>query len=151
MGSASGSLTKAGCPTSRSFFARCGIPLHLPSDCKFTRYTQRSTVAPHLPRNERAVGYPAFVREPGHTTRLLLERSRLFPQPVYSPGSGSTNQVACTTYLIRPRLGQPQSAHAARSAPGAEVWLCSCCSRDPYRCNPVNRQARTSVYWGEKG
>ena len=34
-GSASGSLTKAGCPISRSFFARCGIPRHLPSDSKF--------------------------------------------------------------------------------------------------------------------
>jgi hypothetical protein len=28
---------------------------------------------------------------------------------------------------------------------------CSCCSRDPDRRNPVNRQALTSVYWGEKG
>ena len=28
----SGSHTKDGCPTSRSFFARCGIPLLFPSD-----------------------------------------------------------------------------------------------------------------------
>ena len=47
----SGSVTKAGCPTSRSFFARCGIPLHLPSVSRFIRYTQWSTsVVSHISR-----------------------------------------------------------------------------------------------------
>ena len=35
----SGSLTKAGYPTSRSFFARCGIPQHLPSNSRVIRFT----------------------------------------------------------------------------------------------------------------
>jgi hypothetical protein len=33
------SLTKDGWPISRSFFARCGIPLRFPSDSRFTRCT----------------------------------------------------------------------------------------------------------------
>src|ERR1700744_3867205 len=37
------SHAKAGCPTSRSSFARCGIPRLLPSAFRFIRYTQRST------------------------------------------------------------------------------------------------------------
>ncbi len=32
---APGSLAKDGCPISRSFFARCGIPLFFPSDFRF--------------------------------------------------------------------------------------------------------------------
>ena len=45
------SLTKAGCPTSRSFFARCGIPLHLPSNSRVIRFTERSTsVVSHISR-----------------------------------------------------------------------------------------------------
>ena len=44
-------VTKSGCPTSRSFFARCGIPLHLPSDSRFIRCTKRSTsVVSHISR-----------------------------------------------------------------------------------------------------
>ncbi len=35
----SGSLTNDGCPISRSFFARCGIPLLSPSDSRFIRHT----------------------------------------------------------------------------------------------------------------
>jgi hypothetical protein len=45
-------------------------------------------------------------------------------------------------------LDWPMMAGAFR--PGAEGWRCSCCSRDPDRRNPVNGQALTSVYWGEK-
>src|ERR1700722_18823716 len=47
----SGSLTKDGCPISRSFFARCGIPLLFPSDSRFIRCTERSTsVESHISR-----------------------------------------------------------------------------------------------------
>ena len=46
-----GSLTRAGCPTSRWFFARCGIPLHLPSNSQVIRCSVRSTsVVSHISR-----------------------------------------------------------------------------------------------------
>src|ERR1700678_2736121 len=51
-GSASRSLTKDGWPTSRSFFARCGIPLTLTAQCFGWIESQRErTVVSHIPRN----------------------------------------------------------------------------------------------------
>ena len=48
---------KVGCPTSRWFFARCGIPLRLPSDSRFIRCTERSTPAvSHISRKTGDIG-----------------------------------------------------------------------------------------------
>jgi hypothetical protein len=66
-------VTNDGCPTSRSFFARCGIPrlsaAHSPLATgldvhdHLRPYPQGAEVRgiPHLAKNERDVGYPAFV------------------------------------------------------------------------------------------
>jgi hypothetical protein len=45
--------TEFGCPTSRSFFARCGFTTAL--NPKALR------LDPHLAKNERDVGHPSFV------------------------------------------------------------------------------------------
>ena len=51
-------VTEAGCPTSRSFLARCGIPLQLPSD---SDHPMRSVInvgrIPHLAKNERDMAF----------------------------------------------------------------------------------------------
>ena len=59
-------LTNDGCPTSRSFFARCGIPL--PLSLGLSIHPRHLTVnlggIPYLAKNERDMGHPSFVREP---------------------------------------------------------------------------------------
>jgi len=54
-----------GCPTSRSFFARCGIPLALTVRFQGPIETQglqgESRGIPHLAKNERDVGHPSSV------------------------------------------------------------------------------------------
>ena len=77
-GAASGSLTKAGCPTSRSFFARCGIPPMLDRSVhRITRELEgRFSGIPHLAKNERDVGHPALVREPEAAPAGLSARSK---------------------------------------------------------------------------
>src|ERR1700733_12444592 len=55
LGSVSRSQTNDGCPISRSFFARCGIPLLFPSDSRFIRMHLAVNIGgiPYLAKNER--------------------------------------------------------------------------------------------------
>src|ERR1700721_1247752 len=61
------SLTKDGCPISRSFFARCGIPLLFPSGLWIhpTHLAVNIGGIPNLAKNQRDMGHPSLVREPG--------------------------------------------------------------------------------------
>ena len=85
---AASSLGKAGCPISRSFFARCGIPPRLHSDSRCTRCTYRPKVSgiPHLAKNGRYVGTRPWVREPEvEPSPIQLRKSAIaatrFPAP----------------------------------------------------------------------
>ena len=76
---ASISATEHGCPTSRSFFARCRIPPHLdPQACDFgSRATSGFEIRgiPHLAKNEREVGHEAPLQIRTHEVFFLFTHS----------------------------------------------------------------------------
>ena len=92
-----GSLTKAGCPTSRSFFARCGIPLHLSSNSRVFRCTERSTsVVSHISRKTSEMwGTRPWLREPAWVTflsRVGNAKTSVFSDSIGTANKNRTNQ-----------------------------------------------------------
>ena len=112
-----GSVTKAGCPISRSFFARCGIPLRLLSDSRLSPMHLPVSIggSAHLAKNERDMGHPASSGSQ-EFARLLGSLPAFSPCTDLAESIDNTRSVSRSTAdpLVPALLLQPVHACAER-------------------------------------
>jgi hypothetical protein len=108
--SCSPSLAEDGWPTSRSFFARCGIPLLFPSDSRFIRPLLRPLPAKNLssrPEQSWAFGPPKEMKIANHyrlcrSPVTAAEVSATLPFVIPSEAEGSAVQRTSRGNVFRP-------------------------------------------------
>jgi hypothetical protein len=112
------SPTRDGCPTSRSFFARCGIPRFFPSDSRFTRWTERSaSLLFHISRKTSEIAGFSVRSTSSGTCTAFIEQSRvkfIDANKLHrkSGGTGHPSFVGKSPSAARPMRTPATASHA---------------------------------------